>query len=101
MIKPDYINLGLSTSMGPQLRTFVEKQLVDDLLFYSNELFQVKFDWSDSCIEGHGTEYLDGILDNCSGIGLFDVNDNFVADGLIMKVWRSLRLRHSGYQSSD
>ncbi len=81
MTKPDYINLGLSTKMGPQLRFLVEKQLVDDLHFYSNELFQIKFDWSDSCIEGHGTEYLDGILDNFSGIWLFDVNDNFVAEG--------------------
>lgn len=81
MIKPNYSNLGCSTSMGPQLRAIVEMQLVDDLHFYSNELFRVQFDWSESCIEGRNCAYLDGILDNFSGIGLFDVNDNFIAEG--------------------
>ena len=81
LIKPDYNNLGLSTPMGPRLRALVEEQLIDDLCNYGIENFTIKFDWSRSSIEGHDGEYLDGYLENYSGIKLFDVNDNIIAEG--------------------
>lgn len=80
-IKPNYTNLGLSSSMGPNLRIFVERQLADDLRNYGISLNQVKFDWSDSCIEGHDTYFLDGSLENFSGIAVFDVDDTLIAEG--------------------
>ncbi|RZK03032.1 MAG: hypothetical protein EOO46_18160 [Flavobacterium sp.] len=80
-IKPNYTDLGLSSSMGPKLRSLVEQQLADDLINYGINLNEVKFDWSESCIEGHDTRFLDGSLENFSGIAVFDVNDSLIADG--------------------
>ncbi|MFM7859057.1 MAG: hypothetical protein ACKO96_45820, partial [Flammeovirgaceae bacterium] len=73
--------LGLSTILGPRLRTLVETQLIKDLRHYGVEKQNLKFDWSESCIEGHDTDYLDGRLENFSGIAVFDQNDNLIADG--------------------
>ena len=67
--------------MGPRLRVLVEEQLIDDLCNYGIENFPIKFDWSKSCIEGHDDEYLDGYLENYSGIKLFDLNDDIIAEG--------------------
>jgi hypothetical protein len=78
---PNYKDLGLSSSMGPQLRTFVERQLLADLTNYGISSNNLKFDWSDSCIEGHDTTYLDGKLENFSGIALYDAENNLVAEG--------------------
>ncbi|GAB4024438.1 hypothetical protein [Spirosoma koreense] len=79
--KPNYIDLGLSTPMGPQLRALVEKQLIADLANYGMVSLNLKFDWSGSCIEGHDSSYLDGDLENYSGILVFDEHDDLVADG--------------------
>ena len=78
---PNYDVLGLSSSMGPRLREFVECQLVEDLLIYGVSLQVLKFDWSESCIEGHDAEYLDGSFENFSGIAIFDRNDLLIAQG--------------------
>jgi hypothetical protein len=66
--------------MGPELRSLVERHLVEDLKFYGIDK-ELHFDWSDSCIEGHDTNYLDGSLENFSGIAVFDNHENLVADG--------------------
>lgn len=79
--RPNYTDPGLSTSMGPRLRMLVERQLTDDLRHYGLNLSQAKFDWSDSCIEGHATDFLDGSLENFSGIAVFDNNDTLAANG--------------------
>jgi len=79
--KPNYIDLGFSKTMGPELRRLVEKQLLADLCFYNVVDLDLKFDWSESCIEGNDTEYLDGSLENYSGIAVFDNNDKLVAEG--------------------
>ncbi len=79
--KPDYTDLGFADRMGQQLKTLVEQQLSDDLRKYKVDLPELNFDWSDSCIEGHRTDYLDGSVENFSGIAVFDNQDNFVADG--------------------
>ncbi|GIP17487.1 hypothetical protein J40TS1_31290 [Paenibacillus montaniterrae] len=59
-IKPNYHDMGLSSCMGEKLRKEVEGQLIRDLNHYF---------------------YLDGSLDNFSGILLFNKDDQLVADG--------------------
>lgn len=79
-------SLGFSDCMGPQLRSFVERKLLDDL---SNYLLPeivashvaLHFDWSDSCIEGHRTSWLDGEIENFSGIAVLDQEQNLIAEG--------------------
>jgi hypothetical protein len=80
-MKPNYKDLGLSTPMGPRLRALVETHLINDILHYGVQKQNLKFDWSESCIEGHDTTYLDGQLENFSGISVFDDNDEPIADG--------------------
>ncbi len=73
-----YYDRGMSGSMGPKLRLLVETQLINDLKNYGIDNQNLKFDWSESCIEGHDTEYLDGEVENYSHIKIFDENDNIV-----------------------
>jgi len=80
-IKPNYHDMGLSSCMGEKLRKEVERQLIRDLNYYFIENDVLKFDWSDCCIEGKFLRYLDGSLENFSGILLFNKDDQLVADG--------------------
>ncbi|GAB3664892.1 hypothetical protein GCM10027594_32810 [Hymenobacter agri] len=57
--------------MGPQLREMVEQLLLRDLRHYGIDPTGLRFDWSDACVEGHGTTHLDGRVENYSGIALF------------------------------
>lgn len=75
------MEFGMSNQMGPNLRSFVEKQLAKDLRNYKIEKGNLRFDWSESCTEGHQLNYLDGILENFSGIAIFDESDNFIGSG--------------------
>ncbi len=59
----------------------VEKQLGADLQTYKVQKEKLKFDWSESCVEGHQLFYLDGSLENFSGIAVFDEMDSLVAEG--------------------
>lgn len=80
-MKPNYSNYGLSCCMGEKLREEVERQLLLDLKEYDTNGENLKFDWSDSCIEGHCTNYLDGTVENFSGIELYNDNNEIVIDG--------------------
>lgn len=80
-MKPNYKDLGLSTTMGPKLRTLVETHLTNDLRQYGVKDVDLKFDWSESCIEGHDSTYLDGQLENFSGISIYDTRNKLIADG--------------------
>lgn len=80
-MKPNFIDLGFSSSLGKELRGVVEKHLMEDLKYYGVQNKSIKFDWSESCIEGHCTEYLDGSVENFSGITVYDLEDNVIADG--------------------
>lgn len=78
--------LGFSDCMGPELRKFVEHQLLLDLNRYAppaSKIHQddVRFDWSGSCIEGHRTRWLDGEIENFSGIAVVDLSQNLVVEG--------------------
>ena len=81
--KANYTQYGLSRVIGTQLRTFIESQLLDDLKYYpiNEPLSELKFDWSDSCIEGHTTNYLNGRFENYSNIYLYNKYDKLVIDG--------------------
>ena len=80
-VKPNYTEFGFSSSMGTKLRNLVEQHLLNDLKFYGIVKNEFRFDWSDSCIEGHSTHYLDGSVENFSGIAVFDAEDNLMANG--------------------
>jgi hypothetical protein len=77
----NYTDIGFADSMGPKLKKLVEDMLIADLKHYHIDNEKLKFDWSQSCIEGKSTKYLDGSLDRYSGIAVFDNQDNLVADG--------------------
>jgi len=67
--------------MNIELRKIVESQLIEDLIFYGIDTVDVRFDWSNSCIEGHDGEYFGSYLENYSGILVFDKMENLLADG--------------------
>lgn len=79
-------NFGFSDCMGPELRSFVEKQLLIDLNQYVPlairfSLEDIHFDWSDICVEGRRMRWLDGEIENFSGITIFDGFQDFLAEG--------------------
>lgn len=79
-------DVGHSDCMGPKLRELVEARLRDDLNQYvrSKDLLNrqdIHFDWSGSCVEGHRTQWLDGDIENFSGIAVYDGQKNLVAEG--------------------
>ena len=72
--------------MGPDLRAFVEDRLIADLQHYlpSNSGLDhpsLVFDWSESCVEGHRSDWMDGKIENFSGVIVRDRSQNLVADG--------------------
>ncbi len=67
--------------MGPKLRRLVEQQLCDDMKVYGLTEDHYKFDWSESCIEGHDAVYLDGTVENFSGINVFNEKNEHIAEG--------------------
>jgi len=80
-LKPNYKQLGFSDCMGPILRQEVEKQLLEDLKYYIKINTELKFDWSESCVEGTRIHYLDGEVEDFSSIRLFDLNDQIFVEG--------------------
>jgi len=78
---PDFVALGDADRMGPELRALVESQLVGDLQKYGVRGDGFRFDWSEACIEGHLTELIDGSVENFSGIMVYDLENNLIADG--------------------
>lgn len=67
--------------MGPKLRRLVEEQLSLDLRNYKIYQDQINFDWSESCIEGHDLELLDGSVENFSNISVYDNDGKLIAEG--------------------
>lgn len=85
-VHTDAKSLGFSDCMGPELRNFVERKLLDDLSNYLLPEIEAShvalhFDWSDSCIEGHRIAWLDGEIENFSGIAVLDQEQNLLAEG--------------------
>ncbi len=73
--------MGLAITMGPKLKIYVERQLLNDLNYYHKFTGKLRFDWSNSCVEGKCMDYLDGSLDRFSGIMVYKVEDQLVCDG--------------------
>lgn len=72
---------GFSAKMGPQLRQVVEQQLRQDLLHYGIQNADWHFDWSSSCLEGRDAPWLDGHIENYSGIVLLNQHEQVVVEG--------------------
>lgn len=109
MVKPDYNNFGLSYPMKERLRKEVERQLSDDIKHYgiNNEI--LKYDWSESCIEGRCSKVFDSYIDNFSDIKVFNSMDEIIAEGwidfiheeqydLLIVYWDQLNLYVNGKQ---
>lgn len=76
------ISLGFTDRMGPQLRAEVTRQLLEDFHYCTHEsIDHLTIDWSDTCPEGHNTKYLDGWLENWSGVRVVNAQGEFVAEG--------------------
>lgn len=82
-IIPDYGDVGLSYSMKDKLRREAERQLSEDIRLYSvvNEI--LKYDWSESCFEGKSAFVLGSYIDRYSGVKIFNLNDEIIAEGWI------------------
>ncbi|MCA8830408.1 hypothetical protein [Hymenobacter pini] len=107
---PNYTDLGFSSRMSPALRSLVEQQLLTDLAYYGVDQTGLKFDWSESCIEGHLENYLDSSLENYSGIAVYSSDNKCVADGwmefivageFFLVFWDYLTVRENGRQIFD
>ncbi len=82
----DVKGVGFSDCMGPELRSYVERKLLEDLSNYllpevGGSIMELRFDWSDSCVEGHRMSWLDGEIENFSGIVILDLGQSLVAEG--------------------
>lgn len=80
-MKNTYLDYGHSDKMGPRLRAVVQHQLIDDLTYYGIQDKALSFDWTNSCIEGHEEQYLDGTVENFSGIKVLNRQNIVVAEG--------------------
>ena len=80
-MKPIFNEVGDSYIMGEELRKLIEENLKDDLAIYGIQNKDLKFDWSESCQEGHSTFHLDGRLESFSNIGVFSSNETPIAEG--------------------
>ena len=67
--------------MGSTLKSFVEDQLLKDLLSYQVNVSGARFDWSQSYGCGKERKYLDGRLQNFSRIVVFQGDGSLLADG--------------------
>ncbi|MEL6124670.1 MAG: hypothetical protein AAFR14_13225, partial [Bacteroidota bacterium] len=68
--KPNFKDLGFADKMGSKLKSEVENQLIHDLKYFKITEDDLRFDWSESCIEGDATDFLDGSVENYSGISV-------------------------------
>ncbi|MBU3196716.1 hypothetical protein KPL26_08510 [Clostridium algidicarnis] len=109
MIKLDYNNFSLSYYMGQRLRKEVERQLSDDIRHYGINNKILKYDWSESVIEGRRSKVFDSQINNFSDIKVFDSTDEIIAEGwidfiheeqydLFIVYWDQLDLYENGRQ---
>lgn len=107
---PDYTSMRMASSMGPRLKSFVEKELSEDLKQYNCHLNEYRFDWSESGMEDNIHTYLDGQIINFTGIRLFNEKDEPAARGwmefilcedeTLIIYWDFLDLCHNGHWES-
>jgi hypothetical protein len=67
--------------LGPELRSWVEQQLLEDLRHYGIHQDDLRFDWSQVVQEGHWTDYRSRMLESLSDISLRDADGGLMAEG--------------------
>ena len=67
--------------MDQALLIEVERQLLADLTHYGVTIEKLRFDWSESCQEGHCTKVLGSTLEERSSVYVLSENDEVVAEG--------------------
>lgn len=67
--------------LGPELQSWVEKQLISDLGHYGCVANDLRFDWSDACQEGHCAYYQGRMIESLSGVIVRNAGGALVADG--------------------
>lgn len=83
MIKTEYNNFGLSYPITEKLRKEVERQLTQDIRYYGINNDILKYDWSESIIEGRCSKVFDSYISNFSDIRVFNYMDEIIAEGWI------------------
>ena len=66
---------------GPELRSWVERQLLADLEYYGAIPNEPAFDWSQVVQEGHFTQFRGRMLESLSDISVRDTDDTVLAEG--------------------
>ena len=67
--------------LGPELRSWMEQQLLKDLRHYGVNRSDLRFDWSQVVQEGHWTDYRARMIESLSDIALRDSDGSLVAEG--------------------
>ena len=83
ILMTDYAEETLSwpEGIGPRLGAEITRQLLQDLSHYGVTEPGISFDWSEACIEGHTSTYLDGEIQNYSSIGILDKSGRMIGYG--------------------
>lgn len=74
---------GWPEEMGTELRAEITRQLLCDLSHYGITEPDLSLDWSEACIEGDSSGYLDGVIQNYSGVGILDKHNHVIGEGWI------------------
>ena len=78
---PDSRNLGNARWLDEELRRLIERQLAEDLRHYGIRNENLRFDWSESVMEGHCDTYQGKDVESFSEIRVFDAENRPVAEG--------------------
>ncbi|MBE7463590.1 MAG: hypothetical protein HS116_08810 [Planctomycetes bacterium] len=65
------------------LRAYVEAELIVESNKLGVSMIGWRFDWSDTCPEGHPFQYLDGLLENLGNVSIFGLSPDERANGSI------------------
>ena len=75
--------------LEPELQSWLEKQLLEDLTHYRITRSDLRFDWSNVTQEGHWTDYRGRMVESLSDISIFDSHGSLVAEGWMDFIYTS------------
>jgi hypothetical protein len=81
--------------LGPELRSWAEQHLLQDLRHYGVNRSDLRFDWSQVVQEGHWTEYRGRMIESLSNVVLRDSDGSLIAEG-----WMDF-VKHSAENDSE
>lgn len=67
--------------LGPEVQSWVEQQLLNDLRHYGVQGDDLRFDWSQVVQEGHWTEFRGRMLESLSDVAVRSSDGSLVAEG--------------------